>query len=153
MSEPPPPSPDVMCVWRCSIMCKHIFWIIYVLRIVRLIWVLRVWTRVRCFQFMWLMQNTVMLAERLISEGVMVIEGHCWTPSPVLIHDRARVPLEQSFWTEHLQITQNNRMSDVHMDPLMPKYKATAFFLRHKHKHLSTYRIVQYILSLLRNAI
>ena len=43
-----------------------------------------------------------MSAERLISEGVRVMEGHCCGPSPMLIQERTRGLGTHSFWTVHL---------------------------------------------------
>lgn len=48
------------------------------------------------------MSGTLMSAERLISWGVRVMEGHCWGPSPIPIQERTISPPEHSLWMEHL---------------------------------------------------
>lgn len=53
--------------------------------------------------------STLMSAEMLISEGVRVMDGHCWGPSPMLIQDRANSSRAHSFWMVHLdKVTDGN---------------------------------------------
>lgn len=53
--------------------------------------------------------DTLMSAETLISEGVRVMDGHCCRPSPMRIQERANSPWAHSFWMVQLEkVTDRN---------------------------------------------